>query len=167
MVQDVNPYEAPKAQQQERIPVDAQLRRPPAGKVVLLVVLQMAANALFGLATRTMHLNVSLPGGAPVVGMLVGALVFAAREKRNRAKPWGRDYPTFLALQSTLVWSIMTGASMIILRRMVHSHQEMDNVHWGIVIVRLLVLNFFGTRLGLALGGWAMRNRGWPHTPVS
>jgi hypothetical protein len=165
MAQEWNPYEAPKAQQEE-VPVDDQSPlRPSAGSVALLVILQIATNALLGLAARTMHLKVALPGGVPVLGMLLGGLVFALRERRNRPRSWGRNYAYWLALHSTLIWSVMTVGSVIIVRRAFHSGHAMTGADWGIVIIRPTVLNYIGTAVGLALGAWAMRNRRGPSGP--
>jgi hypothetical protein len=149
---EVNPYEPPQVDSQTSAPASLP-RRPSAGDVALLLVLQA------GLSLLTRQAASFMASGA--VGDFLGAVVLGLLRGR-RPRPWQMSFRISLALWGTLIWGVVGGALLVLARVafLPGDHVVASSLFLGIA---QLLLYYFGSTLpGLWLGSWLVRRQGTP-----
>jgi hypothetical protein len=152
----VNPYQPPQTDCQPANELAPLRRRPAAGDVAFLLVLQFGLSTL---ASATGLLVIHRPMTyASVTGTLLGALVFGLLRCR-RARPWTLGFRLWLVLWGTLVWGMLGGGLLALVGFVFMSSVRLPGATIGLSVVTLCLYYFSATLLGILLGSWCGRQR--------
>jgi hypothetical protein len=155
----VNPYQPPQADCQLPVETSPLRRRPAAGDVAFLLVLQVGMSTLAGviglLAIRRPMTHAS------VVGTLLGAIVFALLRCR-RTRPWTLAFRLWLVLWGTLVWGMIGGGLFALTGFVFMSSLRLPAATIALGLLSHCLYYLTATLLGILLGSW----RGRPRPPT-
>jgi hypothetical protein len=153
-----SPYQVPKSDLNQ----PGTFEPPPrasVGDVLLLVLLQLAAVSIIGLALPAIFGRSW--SGYPFAGRMIGAMAFAMLEKQYRPRSRSIGFIAVLALWSTLAWLLFTSISMGVFGG-VPTRWQAPDIRWLETASRLLVggsSTFVATLVGLWLGSRGIARR--------